>query len=332
MTDDCPSFSIRFDLRCPDFATASSVQLVEASLEQAAWADRQGFGSVVLSEHHGSPDGYLPSPMLLGAAIAARTTQIRITLGAMIAPLHDPIRLAEDLAILDVISQGRLIPIVAAGYVADEFHAFGKELAERGPVMDEICPLLAQAWRGEPFTYRGRRVRVTPRPVQEPRPPILMGGSTRVAARRAARYADYFVPSSDACFEMYREELGKLGKPDPGPQLLSLGMFVHVAEDPDAAWEEIAPHAMHEANAYGRWAAEAGLEGPYTEVDDSAALRESGQYLVFTPAEMVERCRALGARGNVTLHPLMGGLDPTIAWSSLRLLEEEVLPVLRGGG
>ncbi|MFP6663043.1 MAG: LLM class flavin-dependent oxidoreductase [Deltaproteobacteria bacterium] len=325
----CPAFSIRFDLRCPPFAKSSSADLAEAALAQSVWAEEQGFLAVILSEHHGSPDGYLPSPMVMAGAVAARTTRIGISLAAMIAPLHDPLRLAEDIAMIDVLSRGRVIPILAAGYVETEFHAFGKTLRDRGPVMDEICQFLDQAWRGESFEYHGKMVRVTPRPVQQPRPPILMGGSTRIAARRAAKWADYFVPSTDACFEMYREELQKLGKPDPGPPAPSLPMFVHISEDPDAAWEQIAPHALHESNAYGHWMAEAGLDGPYAEFADEDALRRSGKYLVVTPEEMIELCRGLGAGGNVAMHPLMGGLDPEIGWQSLRLLETKVLPILR---
>jgi alkanesulfonate monooxygenase SsuD/methylene tetrahydromethanopterin reductase-like flavin-dependent oxidoreductase (luciferase family) len=283
----------------------------------------------VLSEHHGSPDGYLPSPLVMAAAVAARTRQVRITISALIAPLHDPIRLAEDLAMVDVVSNGRLIPVLAAGYVASEFRTFDKDIGKRGKLLDEALDVLARAWTGEPFEYRGRTVRVTPRPVQQPRPPLLLGGSTLAAARRAARRADYFIPSTPDCFELYRAELAKLGKPDPGPMPQTLGMFVHVAEDPNAAWARIAKHALHENNAYGGWLAEAGLKGPYEPTDDPAALRASGRYLVLTPSELVSRARELGPFGTVVLHPLMGGMDPELGWESLELIAAKVLPALR---
>ena len=231
-------FALRYDLRCPAFARSSSQELVAAALEQCAWADRLGFVSVTLSEHHGSPDGYLPSPLVVGAAIAARTQNLRILLAALIAPLHDPIRLAEDIAVLDVVSNGRVIPVLSAGYVESEFRTFGRTLAERRGIMDAIVPLLELAWTGEPFEYRGTEVRVTPRPVQQPRPPIFMGGGSRAAARRAARFADHFIPTLPEFFELYRDECLALGKPDPGPAPRTLGNFVHVAEDPDAAWEQ----------------------------------------------------------------------------------------------
>jgi alkanesulfonate monooxygenase SsuD/methylene tetrahydromethanopterin reductase-like flavin-dependent oxidoreductase (luciferase family) len=324
-----PLFSLRYDLRRPAFARASSAELVATALEQCEWADRLGFAAVTLSEHHGSPDGYFPSPLVLAGAIAARTRHLRITLAAVIAPLHDPIRLAEDLAAVDVISNGRLVPILSGGYVESEFRAFGKRLADRGRAMDEIVPFLERAWSGEAFEYRGRRVRVTPRPVQRPRPPILLGGNSAAAARRAARLADGFLPALPAYHDVYRAECLRLGKPDPGALPPSTGNFVFVAEDPGKAWERIAPHALHEMNAYGAWAIESGSDTGYRPVADAEALRATGLYPILTPEELVRRARDLGPGGSVTLHPLMGGMDPELSWESLRLVESKVLPALR---
>ena len=309
-----PLLNLRYDLRCPPFAKAGTAELARTAIEQCEWADRLGFTSVVLSEHHGSPDGYLPSPLVLGA---------------LIAPLHDPLRLAEDLAVLDVVSAGRVIPVVSAGYVESEFRMFGRRLADRARAMEEIVPLLTRAWSGEPFEHRGATVRVTPRPVQRPRPPIFMGGSSPAAARRAARHADHFMPSLPELFEVYRAERVRLGKPDPGALPRTTGNFLYVAEDPDAAWERIAPHALHETNAYGRWIAEAGTAGPYTETGDPEQLRASGQYPIYTPDELLEIARGMGPLDALVFHPLMGGMDPELSWASLRLFEKAVLPRLR---
>lgn len=324
-----PLFGLRYDLRCPPFGKASSADLARAALEQCAWADRLGFATVTLSEHHGSPDGYLPSPLVLAAAIAARTENLRLMIAALIAPLHDPIRLAEDIAVLDVISNGRVIPVVSGGYVESEFRGFGKQLADRAAVMEEIVPFLERAWSGEPFEHRGRTLRVTPRPVQRPRPPIFMGGGSPAAARRAARHADHFMPTLPEFFDLYRAERVKLGKPDPGPAPRALGNFLFVAEDPDAAWARIAPYAMHEMNAYGAWMAQAGTAGPYRPIEDADALRASGQYPVLTPDEVIAAARGLGPMDAVMLHPLMGGMDPELSWESLALFESKVLPALR---
>jgi len=325
-----PLFGLRYDLRCPPFCKASSAELFAAAIEQCEWADRLGFATVTLSEHHGSPDGYLPSPLVLGAAIAARTRNLRLMLAALIAPLHDPIRLAEDIATFDVVSGGRVLPVVSGGYVESEFATFGRKLSERRQLMDEIVPLLEKAWSGEPFEFRGTTVRVTPRPVQQPRPPIFMGGASEAAAKRAARLADHFIPTVPELFEVFRAERKRLGKPDPGPLPRTTGNFLWVAEDPDAAWEQIAPHALYETNAYGAWvAATGGDASPFQQVDDPDELRASGAYPVMTPDELIETARAMGPMDAVMLHPLMGGIAPELSWECLHLIEEQVLPALR---
>jgi alkanesulfonate monooxygenase SsuD/methylene tetrahydromethanopterin reductase-like flavin-dependent oxidoreductase (luciferase family) len=325
-----PLLNLRYDLRRAPFAEATSAELAATALEQCAWADRLGFATVTLSEHHGSPDGYLPSPLVFGAAVAARTRTLRLLIAALIAPLHDPIRLAEDIAVLDVVSGGRVIPVLSGGYVESEFATFGRQLSERAGVMEGIVPLLERAWSGEPFEHRGATVRVTPRPAQRPRPPIFMGGASKAAARRAARHADHFIPTLPAFFDTYREERVKLGKPDPGPPPRALGSFIHVSEDPERDWARIAPFAMHEMNAYGAWMAASGTAGPYQPIADADALRATGQYPVMTPDELIAAARELGPMDAIMLHPLMGGLDPELSWQSLELFESKVLPAIRG--
>jgi alkanesulfonate monooxygenase SsuD/methylene tetrahydromethanopterin reductase-like flavin-dependent oxidoreductase (luciferase family) len=160
-----------------------------------------------------------------------------------------------------------------------------------------------------------------------------MGGASKAAARRAARFADAFLPTVPALFEVYCEELAKLGKPiPPTPSGSSLPNFVWVAEDPDAAWREIAPHAMHETNAYGKWMAESDMSAEtstFKEFADSDALRASGEYPIFTPEELVERARGMAPSDAIMLHPLMGGIEPEVSWRCLNLVEEKVLPALR---
>ncbi len=155
-----------------------------------------------------------------------------------------------------------------------------------------------------------------------------MGGASPAAARRAARLADHFIPSVPGLFEVFRAERQRLGRPDPGPLPPTSGNFLHVAEDPDAAWQRIAPHALHETNAYAAWLGDAEDFSPYQASNDADSLRASGLYPVLTPEETVERLRALSPSGTVMLHPLMGGMDPALGWESLRLLESRVMPAL----
>ena len=117
-----------------------------------------------------------------------------------------------------------------------------------------------------------------------------------------------------------------LGKPDPGPYMGGDTTTVFLAADADEGWATLAPYAMHEVNAYGAWAAEAGLNTGYETFDDPDALRADGRYAVVTPDELVARIADAGPFAFTLLHPLVGGMPPETAWESLRLLEHEVLP------
>src|SRR5215467_14374957 len=170
---------LRYDLRVPPFAGTTHAAQYAACLEQCAWADERGFDFVALSEHHGVDDGYLPAPITLAAAIAGRTRRLPINIAAVLVPLHDPVRLAEELAVLALASGGRVSVIAGLGYRAEEFAMAGVERKARGRLTEEYVDVLRKAWTGEPFEWRGRTVRVTPRP---PTPPmVLMGGSTDAA-------------------------------------------------------------------------------------------------------------------------------------------------------
>ncbi len=322
-----PRILLRYDLRAPAFG-APIEALYAAALEQAAFADENGFDAVQVSEHHGADDGYLPSPLVMAAALAGRTRRLRLEIAALILPLHDPLRVAEDVAVLDLASGGRVELVIGAGYVPSEFAMFERQIADRPRLVEEGVQALKQAWAGEPFHFRGRTVRVTPRPLQRPHPPLALGGSSPASARRAARLADRFVPALPSLWKPYRQERERLGLPVPSTGPVG-PLFLHVAEDPDAAWARIRPHALHEANGYGRWMAEAAVSGPYRPTTDADALRASGLYRVVSPEECVALAAALGPDGTLLLHPLMGGLPPELGWSSLELFATRVLPRIR---
>lgn len=317
-------FLMRFDLRNPAFAGVDMADRYDAALEMAEWADRHGGLAVSLSEHHGCDDGYLPSPLVMAAAIAARTSRIAIGINALIAPFYDPLRLAEDIAVLDRLSKGRVNITIGAGYVQHEFDMFGVLLSERPARIREIVATLRAAWTGEPFEYRGRTVRVLPTPAQPGGPKIVLGGSSEAAARRAARIADGFVPSEMDCWEHYRDECLKLGKPDPGPARGSAADVVVLAEDPEAAWPVLGPYFMHESNAYGAWHVASGRKA-YQPAADLDELRAGGQYRILDPDEYAAELRAAGDPAVAKLHPMVGGIPPELAWEHLRLFETTFL-------
>ncbi|MBX6390670.1 MAG: LLM class flavin-dependent oxidoreductase [Frankia sp.] len=322
-------FALRFDFRNPAFAGVSMADRYAAALDMCQWADEHGFVTVTISEHHGSEDGYLPSPLAMAAAIAARTSRMRIRIAAAIAPFHDPLRLAEDAAVVDHLSRGRLDLVVGAGYVPGEFDMFGVPMKERVRRTVELVSTLRAAWSGEPFEFRGRKVRVTPGPFTPGGPRLELGASSEPAARRAASLGVGLMAADARTWEFYRDECVRLGRPDPGGYLGGTTGFVHLAEDVEAGWAAIGPHAMHEATIYGSWIAMGGpgaATSAYQTPESLEQLRAQGQYRVVTPADHAAELRAAVPFGLGLMHPMMGGIPPEVAWSSLRLLERDVLP------
>lgn len=322
--------TLRYDMRAPQIG-APAPALYRATIDQCEWADRLGFDKVHLAEHHGAEDGYCPSPIVLGSAIAARTEQMRIHLSALVAVLHHPLRLAEDLAVLDIISGGRLGVTLGIGYRASEYAMFGVEQRRRVPILEQAIEVFDKAWTGEPFEFQGQRVMIRPTPVQQPRPPLFIGGSTEASARRAARFGDGYVPAGvDArLFAIYEEECRRLGR-TPGPPNPPRGpMFLHVTEDPERDLPVVAPHFLYTSNANAEWAKERG-EGvtPYSARHGIEDLESDPQFAVVTPEGCLELARRMGADSELTFQPLMGGLDPDVAWSSLELFGSKVLPRL----
>jgi alkanesulfonate monooxygenase SsuD/methylene tetrahydromethanopterin reductase-like flavin-dependent oxidoreductase (luciferase family) len=318
-------FGLRFDLRNPDIAGTTMADRYAAALDMAEWADGLGCVNITVSEHHGSPDGYLPSPIPMLAAMAARTTNVRFLIAALIAPFHDPLRLAEDMIVLDVLSRGRVDLVIAGGYVHEEFALFGVPMNQRARRVTETVAVLKAAFSGEPFDYRGRTVELTPAPFRPGGPTISLGGSSRPAAERAARIADGFIPSKPEVWTFYRDEIQRLGRPDPGPCPIGENQVVALAEDPEAGWEQMSPFFLHETNAYGAWQAQDDIASPYRTVADADELRATGQYRVLTPEQLVEELKG-SPFPFAFFHPMCGGMPPELAWSSLRLFENQVLP------
>jgi alkanesulfonate monooxygenase SsuD/methylene tetrahydromethanopterin reductase-like flavin-dependent oxidoreductase (luciferase family) len=318
-------FMLRFDMRAP----AGTADLYAASLDMAVWAEEHGALAVVLSEHHASPDGYLPSPLVLAAAMAARTTTLPITVAALLVPLHDPVRLAEDMAVLDVVSGGRVSYVAGLGYRPEEYAMFGRSLAERGRRMEECLTVLRQAWTGEEFRYDGRPVRVTPTPATPGGPMLMYGGGSTAAARRAARFGMSFFAQAAApgLEEAYRQECDRAGTvpgmcfvPAPGSPT-----SVFVANDEDEGWDRYGPYMLHDARMYASWLGDLDAASKSNAVTVASLRAEAGAYRVLTPDAAVGHVRELGS---LALHPLCGGCPPELAWESLRLVADEVLPAL----
>ena len=324
------TLQMRFDLRVPPFAGTDFATQHRACLEMCSWGERVGVESVSVSEHHGDPAGFTSAPVVLAAAILGRTERIAVTISAALAPLHDPVRLAEQLATVDCLAPGRLSVILGAGYRRAEFEMAGVDRSRRGRLLEECVEVLRGAWSGQPFEWQGRTVLATPPPSTPGGPKLMMGGKTELAARRAARVRLPFAPATGdpAMAAAYREECAKVGF--EGGSVEGLGDrparpgFVMVSEDPDRTWEQIKANALYDAETYASWQDD-GVRSDWVVPNLVSAddLRTSNRYLVVTPDE----CVGLFTRDDgLTLHPLMGGIAPDLAWQSLHLVETEVLP------
>lgn len=313
-------------LRAPSFSPVTHAELYATCLEQCAWADANGIDLVSLAEHHGVDDGYLPAPLTLAAAIAGRTTRIGLSL-AIIVALHDPIRLAEQIAVLDLVSGGRVTFIAVPGYRREEFEMAGIVRAQRGQLLEEYVQVMRTAWTGAPFTWHGRTVRVTPTPRVPPR--LLIGGATEAAARRAARLrAGFHAAVSDPrIVDAYRAECDRLGFEGGSVAGGSAVTCVHVSDDPERDWVRIAPHALYDAQTYAAWGNPGTVgRGAALTVED---VWQSGRYRVVTPDECVALAQQTGV---ILLQPLLCGLPLELGWASLELFAAKVLPRICGSG
>lgn len=322
-----PNFNLSFDMRAPEFGTPAAA-LYAAALDMLEYGDTRGISYATLMEHHGSKDGYLPAPFVLGAAVAARTKHMRIQLAAVILPLHDPVKVAEQIAVIDLISGGRVDVVLGAGYVPFEFDMFKAPLHGRGKAMDEGIPLIQRALSGERFRADGREIFVRPLPIQKPYPPLFIGGGVAATARRAARFGAGLYPLNPQIIPLYNEECAKLGR-KPGPIVHNIG-WIHVSEDPEKTWTQVAPHVLHVAQSYAEWSEGTTSSSPFQGMNTMEAVKASGIYRVITPDECVQMAAEADKIGaDFGLAPIMGGLDPKIGWKNLELFVEKVLPRIK---
>lgn len=324
-------FLMRFDLRSPTAGATGG--LYAAALEMAAWAETRGCVSVAVCEHHGAEDGYLPSPMVMAGAMAARTTTVPVMVAALILPLYDPVRLAEELVVLDVLSGGRVMHVAAVGYRPEEYEMHGVDFRRRGKLADEALPVLLAAKAGEPFERGGRTFRVTPAPVTPGGPMVAWGGGSAAAARRAGRHGiPFFAQGGPADLEqVYLDACAEAGR-EPGMCMippLDLPTTCFVADDVDRAWAELGSYLLHDARSYAAWNEGNSHTASLSFASTVDELRAEGRsHRILSVDEAVERMRG----GELLqLHPLVGGLPPEVAWPYLETVADRVVPAAVGG-
>ncbi len=316
-------FTVRFDMRAPA-SGAPTTDLYPAAIDMCAWAESRGAIVAVLSEHHGAEDNHLPSPIVLASAIAARTERLAIILAAVVLPFWDPVRLAEDMAVLDIISNGRVSYAFGVGHRAEEYEHFGVDFGRRGRLADEKLDVLRQLLKGEPVVVDGRRIHVTPACTSAGGPLIMVAGGSRAAVKRAARHGLGVVLQTNqgGLKEWYENECRAHGH-EPGIVALpadNAPTAVFVADDVERAWHELGPHLLHDAVTAAAY--RHGLDGvaSISRATDVDGLRAAdGPYRVFTVDEAADYMRAGQA---LPLAPLCGGVSPDVAWPYLERAAE----------
>ena len=315
-------FATRYDFRAPGADAETRQEIFARAVAQASYVDAHRMDALMVSEHHAADDGYLPSPLLVASAFAAVTSRVPITVSALLVNLYEPLRLAEDIAVLDHLSRGRVSYTFGLGYRPEEYALYSREWATRGrDIEDRISQVLAAWTEGT----------TTPAPYSRPHPFLFYGGGSAAAARRAARLGLNFQPQhadpvlkdlyDETCRAAGREPGFVLQAPADGPA------NVFCAADPGEFWERYGHHLLADAVAYQAWHGEA---GSYV-VDHSTSVEEmqaAGVYVVLTADDLVARCQD-GSVRLVTSHPACGGLPPEPSWASLRLICETVLPAVR---
>ena len=311
---------MRFAMRSTTTDPVERADLYSATIDMAAWAEGRGCLAAVVSQHHASEDGYLPSPVPMAAAIATRTTTLPISVAALLLALlradqagRGPGRRSTSSAAV------RVAYIVGIGYRDDEFDMFGVDRRTRARLVEERIGILRRLWSGEPVDIDGRTVAVTPAPFTPGGPTLLYGGGSEPAARRAGRLGMMFMAeTSDASLEVaYREAAEAAGVEPLGcffPQA-DVPPTVFVADDPDRAWAELGEYMLVDALSYGGWNSHRSGVASVSYATSVEELRsEKGNYQIITPDEAA----AYVAQGSpLGLQPLVGGIPPDIAWPYL---------------
>jgi hypothetical protein len=324
-------------MRNPEDWRRPSPDLYAEHLEFISWIETLGFGNVFLAEHHGIDDGYLPSPLVMAAAIAGRTRSIRIGTGVALAPFYHPVRLAEDAAVIDVISNGRFELTLGIGYLPHEAAAYGFDFGKRGKQSDELLQIARRLWRGETVSFDGEvfkieNARVTPLPVQKDGIPLWIGATTPPGFRRAARFGDgYNGPVEN--WPDYLAAVRAEGKDDSQARIISMSasdMWFAVSHDPERTLEEIAPHCYYQLNTYAKWQNNAGWGGvkPVMPLED---FKTSGAMKVMTPSDAVAYIKSRQALAPIEAFCMQApaGYPLSKLAEHVELFAREVLPAFR---
>jgi alkanesulfonate monooxygenase SsuD/methylene tetrahydromethanopterin reductase-like flavin-dependent oxidoreductase (luciferase family) len=337
------NIGLMFPFRNPPQWRVPFPQFYAEQLRQVRVAEELGYDEAWLTEHHFAEDGYSPSLLPIASAIGAVTSRIRIGTNLLLLPLHHPVRVAEDAATADVISNGRLDLGLGQGYAPGEFDGYGISRKQRGSRMEEGLAIIKGLWTRDNFSFEGKRYQIkdatlTPKPAQTPHPPLWVGATGAKGIDRAARLGCHFLGVSVAqAQDAYDNALRQHGR-DPKDYNAAQLRWTYVAESRDKAWDDVQEHMHYMLTWYGRWLAAAG-DGNLSvgTLPPPAELRNASAGLIGVPAvgtpEQVLRDLQDFTKKIRTTHLILGthlpGLAPAKSQRSMELFAKEVMPALR---
>jgi alkanesulfonate monooxygenase SsuD/methylene tetrahydromethanopterin reductase-like flavin-dependent oxidoreductase (luciferase family) len=316
---------ICLDLRNPPAWRQDPAHLYGFGLELCEEAEHLGAGSVWVTEHHLFDDGYLPQTLTYAAAIAARTTTVRIGTGILIAPLHATVEIAEQVAVVDSLSGGRVDLGLGAGYRVPEFELFGADIEQRYSTTDARARELREIWA---------EGRVTPAPVQE-RVPIFLGYQGPKGARRAGRLGESLLSGRASLWDAYREGLRDGGHDESVARMIG-PMQGWVTDDPDGDWPVVSQHVAYQFDSYRRYMVE-GTDQPIPRPVDPQRLvaRDTGKplgtFLYGTPEDVAERIIEITAGApveTVFMFASIGGMPDELALRHVQTICTRLGPLL----
>lgn len=322
------------DFRNPEDSGRSFVDLYRETFRQIDHAEELGFNTIWFTEHHFTDDGYLPALMPMAAAVAARTSRIKVGTYVLLAPFTHPLKLAEEAAVVDTISNGRLRLGLGQGYAVEEFAGFGVKRSERLGRTIETIEILKRAWTGERFSHTGKYynfadVRILPKAVSQPHPELLWGAAAKKVIVRGAELGMSFAATGDGrSVALYMDALRQQGK-DPAQFSFVCNQTVYIADSAEQAWADIERPLMYQAELDSKWISRAqGIDPSQSFIrPDPERLRRTS--VIGTPAQVRDRLRDILQKYQYTeliLVTQLPGLDPAKALQSLERFGTEVMP------
>ena len=321
-------FGLAYDFRNPPGSSLPTPSLYAQVLDQVVLAEQWGYDLAWFTEHHFVDDGYLPSWVPVAGAVLGRTTTLRVSTDIAILPFYNPLRLAEDVAVLDNLSGGRIELGVGIGYAPHEFAAFGIPVPRRVSLMEEGLDILQLAWRGERFSYHGKRydfddIIVTPKPVQQGGPPLWIAAMTEAGAKRAARYGTHFLPQgSVGVLDAWRA-----ADPAAGTRRVGIIRSWLVTDDRERDWPPVRAAERYRMELYGKF---------FQEADASFGLGQNDAipqiWAVGTAAEVEAQLADSIERFGLTdlaCWAAPPGIAPEAMNGPLERFAREVMPKLR---